>query len=270
MNGHHSYLLVEGQQDVYFVGRILEELGLHSAQRPEQIPGKWSPFLDDVARQRDHAERQAGRNGIPFWQMFKPACLLSQLHSVVVERVDGNRAKFGRTLRATDALIDGGLASLTGVGVVPDADVDAAASLASAQAALRSAGLAAPNSNQEVIAGNPNTGIFVLPGGVAQGGLEQVLIDCGEVVYPALIAGARTFVGGVDTDSAAYSEEDMREMNTPQGPIKAVVGSVSSVLKPGSTIQVSVLRDRWVSDATLATPRVAAIVQFLKSLCGLP
>jgi len=270
MNGQHSYLLVEGQQDVFFIGRILEVLGLQSAQNPGQIPARWEPFLDDVARQRDQAERASGRSGVPFWQIFKPACLFSESHSVVVERVDGNRAKFGRTLRATNALIEGGLAGLTGVGVLPDADVDPTASLTSAQAALQSVGLPAPSSNQGVIAGPPNAGVFVLPGGAEQGGLEQLLIDCGEVVYPELIAGARTFVNSVDTENSAYVEEDMREMKTPQGHVKAIVGSVSSVLKPGSTIQVSVLRDRWVTAPTLKVPRVVAIVQFLKTLCGLP
>jgi hypothetical protein len=269
MNGHHSYLLVEGQQDVFFVGRILEELGLQSAQRAEQIPAKWEPFLDDVARQRDQAERSAGRAGVPFWQMFKPACLVSESQSVVIERVDGNRARFGRTLRATDALIDGGLAGLTGVGVLPDADTDSAASLASAQGALRAAGLPAPKNNQEVITGSPNTGVFVLPGGTDNGGLEQLLIDCAESVYPALVAGARAFINGIDTSSAAYTQTDMQEMKSPQGPIKAIVGSVSSVLKPGSTIQASILRDRWVTAPTLALPRIAAVVQFLKSLCRL-
>ncbi len=135
---------------------------------------------------------------------------------------------------------------------------------------MQSAGLVAPNNNQEVIAGSPSTGVFVLTGGVAHGGLEQVLIECAEAVYPALIAGARTFVNSVDTDSAAYTEDDMREMKTPQGPVKSIVGSVSSVLRPGATIQVSVLRDRWVSNARLRTPWGAAPVGFLKSLWGLP
>ena len=134
MNRQHSYLLVEGQQDVFFVGRILEELGLQSARRPEEVPARWEPFLDDGARQRDQAERSTGRSGVPFWQMFRPACLFSDSHVVVIERVDGNRARFARTLRATDALIDGGLAGLTGVGIVPDADLDPAGSFASAQA----------------------------------------------------------------------------------------------------------------------------------------
>lgn len=270
MNGSHSYVLVEGLQDVVFVGRILEELGLQSAKRPEQIPGKWLPFLDDVARQRDQAEHAAGREGVPFWQMFKPACLFNETHSVLVERVGGNRRQFGKTLRATDALIEGGLASLTGVGIIPDADADPFASLASAQTALRAVTLPAPNNNQEVIAGSPNTGVFVLPGGMAPGGLEQLLAECAGSVYPALISGARTFVDGVETASAAYTEEDMHDLKSPQGPAKAMVGSIASVLKPGSTIQVSVRRDRWVSPPTLKLPGVAAIVQFLKSLCGLP
>jgi hypothetical protein len=270
MNRQHSYLLVEGRQDVFFVGRILEELGLRSADRPALIPAKWEPFLDNVEHQRDQPERRAGRGGVPFWRMFKPACLFSDTHVVIVEPVDGNRAKFGRTLRATNALLDGGLASLTGVGIVPDADIDPMASFASARVALQSTGLAVPSNNQEVVAGSPNTGVFVLPGGMAPGGLEQVQIDCADAVYPALIAGARTFVNSVDTESATFTDEDMREMKTPQGPVKAIVGAVSSVLKPGSTIQVSVLRDRWVTAPTLGVPRVAAIVRFLKSLCGLP
>lgn len=270
MTQRHCYLLVEGRQDVFFVGRILGELGLQPAQRADQISTKWEAFFDQAARQRDEAERAAGRSGVPFWQIFKPACLFGETHSVVIERVDGNRAKFGRTLRATDALIDGGLAGLTAVGLLPDADRKCAASLASAQAALESARLPVPQRNEEVIVGAPNTGIFVLPGGDASGGLEELLIDCAATVYPALVAGATTFVEGVDVDSEAYIREDMTEMKTPQGPRKAIVGCVASVLKPGSTAQLSVLRDRWVSDATLSIPRVAAIAQFLKALCGLP
>jgi hypothetical protein len=76
MTLRHCYLLVEGQQDVVFVGRMLEELGLASAERAGQIPDRWEPYLDKAARQRDDAERAAGRIGVPFWQIFKPACLL--------------------------------------------------------------------------------------------------------------------------------------------------------------------------------------------------
>lgn len=270
MNGVHSYLLVEGPQDVVFVGRLLNELGLRSVERADDLPAKWRRFLDKPLHQRDRAERQAGRAGVPFWQMFKPACLLNERHSVLIERVDGNRSRFAQTLRATGALIDGGLASLAGVGIMPDADTDPTASFASAQAALRAAGLPAPDQLKHVVAGAPNTGIFVLPGGTNTGGLEHVLIDCAAEIYPKLLQGARTLVNGVAADGAELTDDDLREFRQPQGQFKAVVGAVATVLKPGSTIQVSVRRDRWVTPATLALPRVNAIVQFLKSLCGIP
>ena len=166
-------------------------------------------------------------------------------------------------------MIDGGLESLIGVGLIPDADTNPAASLASAQDALRSAGLTPPAGNEQLVAGTPNSGIFVLPGGDAPGGLEDLLIDCAGIIYAELLASARAFVDSVDVDSQTYAPEDMREMKTPQGPVKAVVGAMSSVLKPGATIQVSILRDRWVSETTITAPRVAALMHFLQSLCGL-
>ncbi len=269
MNGHHSYLLVEGQQDVLFVGRLLEELGLRSVRVPSEIPGKWQPFVDGFLRQRDQALRDAGREGIPLWQMFKPACLLSDTHVVVVEKVGGNRRQFGRTLRATNELIDGGLAALTAVGIVPDADAAPAASLRSAQDALHAAGLAAPPNDQEVVLGPPNTGIFVLPGNGDPGGLEEVLLDCANTVYPKLAGRAHEYVDSIDIGGPEYNESDMQEMRTPRGPVKARIGAISSVLKPGSTIQASILRDRWICETTMAIPRIDSLARFLRNLCGL-
>ncbi len=270
MNQRHSYLLVEGQQDVYFLGCLLQTLGLHPVQQADQVPRRWAPFLDSVLCQRDRSLRQQGRPGIPFWQVFKITCLLNDSHVVAIESVGGNRVQFGRTLRATRELIGGGFDSLTAVGVIADADTDPAASLASARDALRSAGLVPPYGNEQIVAGTPNSGVFVLPGGSAAGGLEDLLTDCAAIVYPELLSLARSYVDSVNIDSGDYAGDDMREMRTPQGPVKAVVGAVSSVLKPGASIQVSILRDRWVSPTTMGAVRVAALVQFLKSLCGIP
>lgn len=280
MNRQHSYVLVEGQQDVFFIGRIFEELGLRSVQRAEEVPDRWQPFINEVDRQRDQAERRAGKPGLQFWQIFKPTCLVSETHVVVIEQVGGNRTKFGKTLLATGSLIEGGLAELRGVGLITDADANPTTSLASSQLALQTAGLQRPDLAGQVVTGSPgtggsqtrspNTGVFVMPDGVVVGGLEELLIECATLAYPNLTTAARQYVAAVDVNDVAYTLEDMKEMKTPQGPVKAVVGAISSVLKPGSTIQVSVLRDRWVSPETLATPGVAALVQFLKSLCGLP
>jgi hypothetical protein len=202
--------------------------------------------------------------------MFKQACLLTATHVVVVERVGGNRAQFGRTIRATNELIDGGLGGMTGVGIIPDADTDPPAAWRSARDAMHSAGLAVPDSDQQVLAGAPNTGIFVLPGHGERGGLEELLLDCAETVYPSLAASARAYVDSIDIESDQYTEGDMQEMRTPQGPAKARIGSMSAILKPGSTIQTSILRDRWVCPATISLPRVDALAKFLRNLCELP
>ena len=263
----HCYLLVEGPLDVFFIGRILEELGLSAVRTADQLPPRWRPFLDNVLARRDSEIRAAGKPPIPFWQMFKPACLINETHKVLVEAVGGNRTKFANALQAANALIDGGLASLNAVGFLPDADRDPNASLSSAQRALASAGLSFPDKNQEVSMGKTNSGIFLIPGGDDHGGLEEILIACAEAVYPSLSDSARQFVGSVNLESDSYTDEDRKDLMTPQGPVKAIVGSIASVLKPGSTIQVSVLRDRWVSKTTIAIPRVAALVTFLKSLC---
>jgi len=121
-----------------------------------------------------------------------------------------------------------------------------------------------------ITAGPPKTGIFVLPNCDASGGLEDVLIECGRTVYPDLHTAADSYVQSVNLGSRAYTDDDMSEMRTPQGPVKAIFGSMSSVLRPGSTIQVSLLRDRWISPQTMDTPSIATLVTFLKSLCELP
>ena len=245
----------------FFVGRLLAELGLRSVGGPGEIPERWQPFVDGFLRQRDQALRAAGREGIPLWQMFKPACLLSETHVVVVEKVGGNRAQFGRTLRATNELIDGGLAGLTGVGIIPDADIQAGSVPAECAGRLAFRRIGAPPNDQEIILGPPNTGIFVLPGNGDPGGLEEVLLECANTVYPGLAGSAATFVNSVDTDSQEFTPEDMQEMRTPQGPVKARIGAISSVLKPGSTIQASILRDRWICAATMAIPRIDSLAQ---------
>lgn len=97
MNRQHSYVLVEGQQDVYFVGRLLQTIGLQAVQNADDVPPKWEPFLDSTLRQRDRALRELERPGVAFWQMFKIACFVNDSHVVAVESVGGNRARFAKT-----------------------------------------------------------------------------------------------------------------------------------------------------------------------------
>lgn len=265
----HTYILVEGQHDVFFVGKLLRELGLSDIQDIDSISPVWEPFKDQAQLKVHRGNIAANKNGLKIHQLFKGVCFQDDLHSVLLRKVGGSGKEFRRDLQSLQQLLDGGLTSLAAVGLIPDADDKPNAVFQSCRDALANLGLAEPNEAEQVVEANTRTGIFLLPGGGAAGALEDLLIDCAEVVYPELIAGATQYVDHVDRAHPSFSAADLSEINKPRGRVKAIVGCVSSFLTPGSTIQNSVYRDRWVSESSLPLPRVAQLSQFLIKLCGL-
>lgn len=119
----------------------------------------------------------------------------------------------------------------------------------------------------EVSGGHPRLGIYIFPDNRRQGTLEDLLDECAAKVYPGLREGARAFVDGADR--TILSPEDIEEIAKTSGGIKATLGCVASFLMPGSTLQVSVARNRWVRDDALAIENIAAVHSFLKRLLGL-
>jgi hypothetical protein len=75
MNGVHSYLLVEGPQDVVFVGRLLNETRSPIGRKGGTIyrPSGDDSWINRFTSATVPSDKQ-GRAGVPFWQMFKPAC----------------------------------------------------------------------------------------------------------------------------------------------------------------------------------------------------
>ncbi len=265
----HSYILVEGQHDVLFLGKLLRELGLSDVQDVNAISAVWEPFINTAQLTEHRGRIAANQQGLQIHQLFEGVCFQNDSHSVVLRKVGGSGAKFRRDLRSLKELIDGGFHSLSAIGLVPDADNDANAVFGSTKDALESVGLAGPAEAEQIVDSDTRTGIFLLPGDGASGALEDLLIDCANAVYPSLLTGATRYIDEVDREGQDFLPVDLNEIKTPQGRSKAIVGCVSSFLKPGSTIQVSVYRDRWVSENSLKLPRVTRLCQFLTNLCGL-
>ncbi len=271
MSIHHSLLLVEGQQDVLFLSRLFQELGYRYVNNIEEVPERWSIFINERRKSEHHAKIIAGKSGLMLHELFEGACLLNKDQSIVIQAVGGKREKFQTKLNAIDGQLDGTLRSLNAIGLFPDADDNLRGALESSQNYLSACGVAPPQFNG-ICGEELRVGIFVFPNGHDDGGLEEILLECAEIVYPKLLKGAQRFVEEVVKQKASYSEEDMKELNTPQGPAKAIVGCISSVLTPGSTIQVSLRNNRWVSAESVNSaeaPRVAALKTFLQQLCGL-
>jgi hypothetical protein len=77
---------------------------------------------------------------------------------------------------------------------------------------------------------NLRFGIFILPDNKFCGTLENILIECGENSYRHLIELSREYIDKID--KFQLKPADLKEFNKPAGKNKALVGSVSNILKP--------------------------------------
>lgn len=110
--------------------------------------------------------------------------------------------------------------------------------------------------------GPPRTGIYVLPDNQQQGVLDNLLCECGNVVYPELMNGGLAYLNGL-------SEEHKNHWG-PFDDKKALVATVASVLQPGHTNTVTIARDDWVSEQTQQdVPALENFIKFLRELLEL-
>ena len=163
---------------------------------------------------------------------------------------------------------------LTAIGIVRDADDSPANDQLVAMrnemgqiTEIESYSVNLPANPGEIAEGSPRFGIFIFPDNATQGTIEDLLIECGDAVYPNLIQGATTYVNGVNLD--VLDAKDKSLINKPSGTRKAVVACAANILKPGMSIATSIDQNRWLSETTRALPRVRALADFLKMLCGI-
>jgi hypothetical protein len=200
-----------------------------------------------------------------------PLFLQSQSHAVAIPFAGGDTG-LTATVQGAATAID--FNALTGVGIILDADSDKSPSdrYVTLRDGLRAKGFPFPD-DPGVVSSTPPTprfGAFVLPDNQAQGTLEDLLLECGQLVYASLLATATIHVDTASQDQSLLNE-DLEELRKPAGRIKAIVGSIASVLRPGRAVQVSIQDNRWLRDsAALAIPKVRAVQDFLANLLELP
>ena len=119
-----------------------------------------------------------------------------------------------------------------------------------------------------VMTGPPRTGVFVFPDNQAQGSLEDVLLEAGQVAYPKLLADSANFVAGVDRTE--LTPEDLREGNKNAGPKKQTVSAATAILKPTRALATSLQDNRWLIGEALQKPLVAGLRSWLHDLLDIP
>lgn len=259
------YLLTEGVHDVFFLGKILKEaLGLRKVEDFKKLDREWYPIVP-----REYPYGDSLRPSVPVPTFYKSA--LASVAIVNADGIDRLATRFGahhKQLEAKGTHLDA-------VGVVLDADFERSRQKPPAKrfeemaTALAERGLPRPAVAEEV-SGAPRTGIFILPGGGVLGTLEDLLLDCAAVVYPTLGCRAVRFVDGLDRTAADFVKKDLDEIGALSGRNKAVLAAMGAVLKPGKPTQASIEDHRWIEPRTLALPRVAGVVRFLREIIGTP
>ena len=108
-------------------------------------------------------------------------------------------------------------------------------------------------------------GIYILPDNSQLGVLDTLICDCGELVYPEYMQRAREYID-------KFSEEERKEEPLKWKPFdqqKAIIATVASVLRPGMTNTVTIMRDDWISIETAEIPAIKNFTEFLRNLLNL-
>jgi len=90
--------------------------------------------------------------------------------------------------------------------------------------------------------------------------------------FPNLSRLAHQFVGPITaTDSSIFPDPaDNEDFRKPAGKKKATAGCISSILKPGKAIQVSIQDNGWLKhEKALELPRVVAVQRFVDQILGI-
>jgi hypothetical protein len=251
----YCYIVAEGPQDVEFLICLLKSYGLKRVTRLSLLDPFWEPLVPKTFPVDDDLMKR-----VPVPIFLQNADLSVALHSAI------GITRLSNTIEESLALIPA--SQIFGIGLILDADdiqtpQERFEKLTSKLSLLS---LSVPSVLGEVVKNSPRFGIFIMPNNVESGTLEDILLECAQVNYPDLLQLSTNYVSSIDTTQ--LNEKDLEELNKPAGKNKAVVSSISSILRPGKTLQVSIQEHRWIDKQTMDLDSVKLIKMFLDEITG--
>jgi len=258
-----SLFIVEGVHDVEVVACFLKCRGFRRIKQHDELPKFWErlvptkfPYDGDLLRR------------VPVPTFFK-----SEADSVAIHNAIG-LTNISRTLGSSLA----GLPDLPeGIGILLDADTgktpierwqDLLADLNSEEGVPKLKWGLRPGT---VGNGAPRAGVYVLPDNQRVGTLESILLECAEKVYPKLYTLASQYVGSISPDDAEIlpHSDDRQDYKKPAGRQKATAGAISSILRPGKAIQVSIQDNSWLRrNEAFELSSVVELQKFVDGIIG--
>jgi hypothetical protein len=114
---------------------------------------------------------------------------------------------------------------------------------------------------------SPRCGIFIAPNNRDQGTLENILLECAKINYSDLLNLSQTYIESIDRNQ--LTKNDLEDFKKPAGEKKAIISSISSILRPGKALQVSLQDNRWLDEKILELESIKLIKNFLEQIIGL-
>jgi hypothetical protein len=236
---------------------LLERAGLQRIRRKSFLDSFWYPIVPREFPVKDDLVAR-----VPVPSFFQNAT-----HSIAVQLAGGNRA----AQAAEETLLE--ISGIQSIGFILDAETEEPAArfrkLAADLLNLKPVAIILPANSGEINAGPPRSGAFIVPDSQSQGALEHLPIDCAKIAYPKLLESAHGFIEPIATDPGPYGSDVAGAARESAWRLKATVGQVANVLKPGKAIQNSIEDNRWVCDDSISHTRIGAVDTFLRGLFAL-
>ena len=261
----NTFIAVEGQHDQEFICGLLKSLGFSKVVKVAELNDIFGKRLIDT---------KFPHGGDLHQRVPNPMFLRRDDDWIAVRAAGGETDKLLPVVRTMLNVLRSYPGSLNSIGIFRDADElpakDSFDNFCKEFESIKEVEgyeINFPATPGQIGDGNPRVGFFVVPDNVMPGALEELLHECGNVVYPNLIEGAQKFVDSVDLEM--LNAKDKRLLLKPHGRKKAVVACAADILKPGMSIATSIHQNRWLCEESQNLPRITAVTAFLKELCGI-
>ena len=248
----YCILGVEGPHDQAFISKLLKQQRLEEFNgRRDSVDPFWEKFIPTYPK-----------NGKLYDRLDMPSIFFSPTHSVVVYQGEGSN--LCKNLKGRIREHDPYVKDIHAFGLVLDADTVSPQQKATKYTnELRELYPGLVSEPGKIVAGEPRTGIYVLPDNKRPGTLDNILVDCATVMYPDHKVSAIQFLDSLNSAHKSHWGPFDHE--------KSMVSTIVSVLKPGAANTSSIRQDDWICDKTVnGVAEVALLGEFLKDLLDLP
>jgi hypothetical protein len=256
----YGFLVVEGQHEIEFVGRLLKKYGISRVTYKADLDKFWSDsnIIPTSFPPDDNLLKR-----VPIPVFFQNDDYSIAIHSAI------GLDNIATTLKATLINNENILIESKGVGIIFDADYDLKFTIDKYQEFRDSLidVIELPGNPGEILEQDLNTGAYILPDNSNQGTLENILIKCAHISYQNIYELADEFVDSVDLQN--LNANDRRDIIKPTGKNKALIGCIGNILRPGKAIQVSLQDNEWICDSSLIIRELINAGEFIEKLFDL-